>query len=71
MTEESRTLSDVAPDFLKTGPFANAEMVRAWKLFVNVLNTREPQARTGMIYAILDALEELTDTSTAPAIPED
>lgn len=71
VTEESRTLSDVAPDFLKTGPFANAEMVRAWKLFVNVLNTREPQARTGMIYAILDALEELTDTSTAPAIPED
>ncbi len=70
VTEESGTLSDVAPDFLKVGPFANAELVRAWKLFVNALNTQEPQARPGMIYAVLNALEELKDSSTMPSIPE-
>ncbi len=58
-TEESKVLLAAAPDFLKAGPHANAEMVRTWKLFVHALNIQEPQTRPGTIYAVLNALEEL------------
>lgn len=62
-SEESRVLTPAAPDFLKTGALAHAEMVRAWKLFVHALNVQEPRSRPGSIYAVLNALEELQESN--------
>lgn len=59
VAEDSRVLTPVTPDFLKAGRFANADMVRSWKLFVHALNTYERHRRVGVIMAVLDAVEEL------------
>jgi len=65
VAEESRVLTPVAPDFLKAGRFANADMVRSWKLFVHALNTYERPRRVGVIMAVIDAVEELRELEGA------
>lgn len=65
VAEESKVLTPVAPDFLKVGPLANADMVRAWKLFVHALNTYERAHRVGVIHAVLNAVEELQEAESS------